>query len=372
MKNLNNSLKAAVLCCFLSASSIAVAQTVITIDNNPGSTTTFQTIQEAHDAASNGDIIYVQPSNGSYGAVTITKPLSIVGRSHHEPGKRSELSSVSLRSGGITLKGLYVSSIGSSLSSTPATPPFNDINIFECSASSITIGVTTAYTDTNYDNVAIIGNFIRSSISINADTGGVLVSSNTIIGGNFTTYNTTSAVFANNVFRASSTGANINLYNYSPSGTAILYNNMFIFNTSFNSLIVFQIGDFNLSNNLYYNYGTGNISFADTASSSFQESNTLANINPQFTDVDSTINRSFAGNSTYTPSFRPEDDLRLQAGSPALTGGGGGSEIGLYNNGFNYNIFGNPRNVPILDIESSDAAVQSGSNINVTVTAKAN
>ena len=75
-------------------------------------------------------------------------------------------------------------------------------------------------------------------------------------------------------------------------------------------------------------------------------------------DVNDTINGAF--------------DLTLQAGSPALTGGGGGSQIGLYNNGFRYNMIGNPNGIPTLDVISYDGAIEKGSNINVTITAKAN
>ena len=98
----------------------------------------------------------------------------------------------------------------------------------------------------------------------------------------------------------------------------------------------------------------------------------MANTDPQFTNVDPTVSQSFADNSSYNPSTRIEDDLTLQAGSPALTGGGGGSQIGLYNNGFRYNMIGNPNGIPTLDVISYDGAIEKGSNINVTITAKAN
>jgi len=371
MKNLNITLKAAVLCCAFLASTIAFAQTVITIDNNPGSTTTYQTIQEAHDAASSGDIIYVQPSNVNYGNLIIQKPITIVGRSHSEPGQRSEIGSVSLRSGGITIKGLYTNSISSSTSST-ATTPFVAIDIFECSISSLSIGTLTSNTTTNYDDVAIIGNYIRGGLVLLGDSGDVIVSNN-VIGGNdpIQTYNTVGAIFTNNIFRSSQNV--MRFYNYTASGTAILANNMFIFNFGSDGQIIFQNGIWGLANNLSYNYGTASTTLLEASSGTFDDNgSTISNTNPQFTNVDASISQSFAGTSTYDPLFRPEDDLTLQAGSPALTGGTGGSEIGLYNNGFNYSIFGNPRNIPILDIESSDAAVQAGSNINVIVTAKAN
>ncbi len=369
MKNLSITLNAAVLCCAFLAGSIAFAQTVITIDNNPGSTTTHQTIQAAHDAASSGDIIYVQPSGTNYGSVDIEKPLTIVGRSHSEPGKVSSLQTITINSSNITIKGISFSSLNNNgASSAPAPPPFIGLEVFECEFSSLTLGTTPSQTaSTVIDDVVFRGN-VFSSFTVFADTNDVLVSNN-IIRSSGTFYNSSSMVVANNIFNTSSTS--ITLQNVS-SGVVLMYNNMFINNESSDLNINFFSGPFNLSNNLTYNYGSGNAVFATVSGGTFQENNTLLDTDPQFTNVDSTISQSFAGSSTYNPAFRLEDNLTLQAGSPALTGGGGGSQIGLYNNGFNYNVLGNPRDIPLLDIESNDAAVPAGSTINVTVTAKAN
>lgn len=59
----------------------ASAQTIRRVNNNPGITGTniFTTIQAAHDAAVNGDIIYVEPSGTSYGNLDCTKQLTILG-----------------------------------------------------------------------------------------------------------------------------------------------------------------------------------------------------------------------------------------------------------------------------------------------------
>lgn len=57
------------------------AQTIRRVNNNPGITGTniYTTIQAAHDAAVNGDIIYVEPSTQSYGDLVCSKNLRIVG-----------------------------------------------------------------------------------------------------------------------------------------------------------------------------------------------------------------------------------------------------------------------------------------------------
>lgn len=365
-------LNALIICAFLLLVSSAMAQTIITIDNNPGSTTTYQTLQDAHDNATAGDIIYVQPSGTSYGTVTIDKSLSIVGRSHSEPGKISEIGSVNLRASNITLKGLSISNINTSSSaSAPTPPPYSGINIFECKFSSLTIGETNTEGTTTVDNVAIRGNVITSSINVYNDGNDVLISNNILTSSSpLSIYNVATTVVSNNIFKYQS-GA-INLYNYANSGTLLLFNNMFIFNYGADAYVRLNYGDFNLSNNLTFNYNGDNIvNFQSQSGGTYIENNTLANTDPLFTNVDASVNQSFAGSSNYDPITRLEDDLTLQTGSPALTGGGGGSQIGLFNNSFLYKKLGNPRGVPTLDVISYDGAVPKNGNINVTINAKA-
>lgn len=350
---------------------MATAQAIITIDNNANSTTTYTTIQDAHDNAAAGDIIYVQPSPTSYGEVTIDKALTIVGRSHSEPNKRSQIGNITLRSSNVTIKGMYISSFNSSTSGSPNPIPYTDISLLDNYASSISVGSTPSPSaPLEIDGMTIRGNVINAQFNMfNADN--VLVSNNVFTSNQpFTLYRTEGLVIANNVFKTS--GAIAYLYSYDTTQPAVLFNNMFIFNSNSASEVNVPTGDFALSNNLTYNYGSSQVSLTESGSGTISESNTLANTDPQFTDVDATVYASFAGIGTYNPATRLEDDLTLQAGSPALTGGVGGDEIGLYANGFRYQVIGNPSGVPLLDITSYDAAAPKNGNINVTITAKAN
>lgn len=52
---------------------------IITVDNNYPSIGDYTTIQAAHDAASDGDTIYLTPSDFIYQAITISKKLNIFG-----------------------------------------------------------------------------------------------------------------------------------------------------------------------------------------------------------------------------------------------------------------------------------------------------
>ena len=61
-----------------------LAQTIRRCNNNPGvaGVNMYTTIQAAHDAAAPGDVIYVEPSGISYGGLTCTKRLTIVGNGY--------------------------------------------------------------------------------------------------------------------------------------------------------------------------------------------------------------------------------------------------------------------------------------------------
>ena len=77
MKNLSASLLFVLLTL---AVQLASAQTIRRVnDNGITGTAIYATIQLAHDAAANGDIIQVEPSTTSYGNLTCTKQLTFVG-----------------------------------------------------------------------------------------------------------------------------------------------------------------------------------------------------------------------------------------------------------------------------------------------------
>ncbi|WP_452231802.1 hypothetical protein [Lacinutrix sp. MEBiC02595] len=370
MKTCTKTFKNALILCFTLVSTSLLAQTIITIDNNSGSTTTHQTIQAAHDAASAGDIIYVQPSGTSYGAVTIDKELTIVGRSHSEPSKVSQLASVIIRSSAVTLKGLKIASLNPQGSGAPIAPPFIGLDIDECYVTNLTLGEGNAAPIVVIDDIKIRGSLLTGNNYIYEDATNVLFSNNIFTYSSpLSIYNTTSLVVANNIFKFTSS---LSLTNSNVSGTAILYNNMFISNYGAEANVYFNTGDFNLSNNLTYNYAdTFNIIFTNGSGGTYLDSNTLTDINPLFTNIDNSVNGSLAGSGSYNPAYRLEEDLTLQSGSPALIGGGGGSEMGLHNNGFLYNMLGNPKGIPTLDVISYDGAVPKNGNINVTINAKA-
>ena len=55
------------------------AQSIIRVNNNAGIAADYTTLQAAHDAATAGDIIYLEFSPTSYGGCTFTKQLTVIG-----------------------------------------------------------------------------------------------------------------------------------------------------------------------------------------------------------------------------------------------------------------------------------------------------
>lgn len=371
MKTVTKQLKKITLLWILCLGANLAAQTVITIDNNPGSSTEFQTLQAAHNAAVAGDTIYVQPSETSYGNIIIDKPLIIVGRSHSELNNVSSADDITVRSSSVTIKGLKFDSFKSQTGGPQTTLPFTDVNVFECKMEEIQLGVSNTSPETVMDGVNIIGNVLDKTIDLTAfsDVTNVVISHNIIAGFLIKVHDPTGIVFSNNLFRKHNTIRV--MQNFSSSETLVLFNNMFISNFFNDQFIDFNTGDFNLINNLTFNYGDGNVVFRANGSATFSESNNLFNTDPLFTDVDPSVNLSAAGQSdTYDPNAYP-DDLTLQPSSPALTGGASGTEIGLFGNGFFYESVGNPRGIPTIEITNFQAAVPKNGTIQITIKAKA-
>lgn len=62
-----------------------VHATIITVDNNMPSIGDFTTLQAAHDAAVDNDTLLLFPSLVTYQAITISKPISIIGNGYYYP-----------------------------------------------------------------------------------------------------------------------------------------------------------------------------------------------------------------------------------------------------------------------------------------------
>ncbi|AWV97542.1 hypothetical protein [Arcticibacterium luteifluviistationis] len=99
-------MKQILLITLLFCQSIAFGQTIFRVNNTPGITgvNVYTNLQDAHDAASDGDIIYVEPSSEEYSPATLTKKLTIIGNGYFlqeneieiEDNLESRISSITL------------------------------------------------------------------------------------------------------------------------------------------------------------------------------------------------------------------------------------------------------------------------------------
>lgn len=110
-------MKTSTLCFGLMLISFAnIAQNVWTVDNRPGTTAQFLSVQAAIDAANEGDFIYIHPSPISYDNITINKEIHLRGIGHHPELGNGEFAAVNAimlftNNAGITASGSSISGL---------------------------------------------------------------------------------------------------------------------------------------------------------------------------------------------------------------------------------------------------------------------
>ena len=327
-----------------------------TVNNNPNTSADFADLQAAIDAATNGDIIYVQQSPTSYGAITINKELTIVGRSHSDSGYKSEIGTIFFDAGSsnTTIKGLKMNGIADAVS---IMATITNLTIFD---NDIGGGINIGSSKT-YDNILIQGNIIRSASWIRANTSNVLVNNNIFFSSQLNFYNTATLLFSNNIMAY---WAGTSFTNNS-TGLLNIDNCIFINNTSQDRITNFNplSGTIQVNNCITYNYGTGTFVFA-TGTGITINANNQEGTDPLFTSVDPSSPESIASADNTSKFDAANDDLTLQGGSPV-------SDDGLFQ-GYNFKNFGTPTGIPSIKVDSYSSTVPKNSNLTVTITAKTN
>lgn len=316
------------LCCMIS---FAVKATVHVVDNNPNNTTAYPTIQEAIDAASDNDTIYIQPSSTLYDNPLLTKPLVIIGAGRN-PNKQNHNTS---RMFNLTF------GTGSSGSSIQGLVITNIVN-----------GETT---DT--DNITITHCRIKMNLTIWGDNYYI---ANNVISQQFNT-----SIAAINVQNSGGSYSNIIIENNiiaswisSLEGSSnVLRNNLFVTNS--NSSTVFSSGVNGISsniiveNNIFYGSSpdfcngctfNNNITFQTTQDIlPYGSSSGVDNlIWFEIGFVNAPVPGLTVMNSLYT-----DRDFHLDTDAPGLTGGTDGNEIGLFGGSTPFSMNGEPP-IPVV------------------------
>jgi len=327
------------------------AQTIRRV-NNVGVTgpNIYSTLQAAHDASASGDIIYLEPSSISYGALNCVRPITIIGNGYFlQQNTGLQLDTRDALVGTVTFGN------GSAGSRITGCVLEGNVNI---GASNITVErnlFTTAYCYIGYtpatggvtvNSIVVRQNFINGNYSLilypagNTTISNVNVSNNIITGGISTAtsqYTRLSGILiSNNVLGTltGSTSANLEVDN------AVIKNNILTYTGTNNN--------FTPRNNAYNNNISGNTAFG-TANGNQQ------NIPP--TSV-------FVGGTAST-----DGAFQLRAApNTAIGTGENGTNVGAFGGTAPYRIAGIP-NVPTIYQYSQSVT---GNTLNATISTRSN
>jgi len=276
----------------LTVFSISTNATVWTVDSNPGNhAANFTDVQAAHDAAADGDTIYISGFNVSYGSVTVTKKLHIFGPGYFlNQNDSTQANTYAAITGDIFFQ-------AGSENSVIAGCYINTVHIY---ADSIT--VKRNYIDGNYcihlfddaDYNNIVQNYIHSSNSA------------MILDGNNNSINITSNFIRCNIpyrcIQTTTSSTNIIVENN------VLYGNLWLYNSV-------------ISNNIYRDG-----SFTGDAS------NTIVNNICSSTQFDTTGNnqQNVVMSTVFVASGTTDGQWQIDPAGPAAGTGTFGTDIGMF------------------------------------------
>jgi hypothetical protein len=340
------------------------AQTIRRVNNTPGlnDPNVYATAQAAHDAAAPNDIISLEPSaSPSYGSLTATKRITIVGPGYYldkNPNNFFDkrvptLNSVTFGNGSAnsTISGVDLSSI--TIQDVNVTVTRCQLSGISHSQSSIFVGGVQSLGN----NSTITNNFITASIS-----GSQYYNSSNVL-----TNVGINCVIANNIIG----------YSISTMSSCIINYNTF-FNTSgsaFNSII----GSTFTNNIIDARSATISYQVLPASNSGTTASNNIClgvnglptgggNVNGANPNI------VFTGTSNPSSTYSTDGDknFQLAVGSPALTAAAGGTQAGAFGNGANaYRLSGVP-NTPIVTSFISTGSGNNTTPLSITVSVRSN
>lgn len=369
------------------------AQNVFIADNNfsaPTGANIFPTIQEAVDAASPGDFIYVQPSVNLYGNAVFDKELHIRGIGFDLDKDLpfiSEMGFLTLENNSdntsdpsnSTIKGMQISVLTLRFQSGSVTYDLDGVIVENCLISSLT---GTAGATISTSNLEIIDSRINS-ISLTGANTNLLIRNNLITSGvNFISSSPQSVIITNNIvygfISKNSEGDSFIIKNNNFIGTknsstalsvmrdAVIANNIFYgrtpsnFATGVSTSVTFQRNIF--TNNLTYETGNDDLPPGGGGVGNTGDGNIVAS-SPLFVDV------------PILNTWADTHDFTLQAGSPVLGAGSDGEDIGITGGVFgftesNFQLDTTP--LPTIQILNTSTVINPGDDLDVRIRAKSN
>jgi hypothetical protein len=334
---------------------------VLRVNNTPGVNAPFSTFAAAQTAAATGDVIQLEPSNTSYGVLTVTKNVTIMGAGYLlGTGQNTGLQYTALEastgavnfnagSAGARITGLRI--LGAvAINVSTITVERNILFTQDYSGAydvNINGGVSPGISD-----VFVRGNWVYS---INGSgTSNNFNIANNIVSGAITLPSTMAGLVTNNLLCYDG--------GYNTGGTTYT-----IYNSLVTNNIMFKASGTNQTNNpIYYNKFTSGVAYNNTYTNNIGDynasfpNNGLANINNLNSTLASTI-------FVLTGSDDAKFTLKA-APSPARGSGTGGIDCGIFGGVQPYILSGIPNFPTIYQLNST----VSGTNLNVTLGTKTN
>ena len=291
----------------LLCSAMATYATVWSVDNNENSAGQFTDLQTALDTSivSAGDTLYVSGSPTSYGTITITRKVTLIGAGYNTNKENSHASVLNIayyQQKYDEFDNLLSTPNGSVITGFLITNYIylygtNNLTISRNKMESLNLVSGNGAITGNSNNIFIKNNII-SVVGDNTKSTNVVISNN-IITTHFSSFRSSSVVITNNLFIGDGQFYYVEY--------AVVTNNIFY------KKDVATNNDYCIFNN--------NISFQGTTTAFIYDNNTGANnqeaVNPLFVDVSGT-------------AFDYAHDYHLSANSPGKNAGTDGTDIGIF------------------------------------------
>lgn len=375
------------------AVSQSIGQDVFIADNNfnaPTGTNIFPTVQEAIDAASAGDFIYIQPSPNAYGSAVVEKELHLVGIGFNldkDFPHESVMVDITLRNN--------VDNTSNASNSTITGIRFQDLFPLKRSGLDYTLDGIKVY-NCDFDriywssvatapviaNAEIYDNYIDGqSVFANA-VSNLIFRNNYMEGINFFTSELSSAIISNNIIygiiEKTSEGDNV-----------IIQNNVFV-GSKGSSDSFDKLTDVIVANNIFYGRTPSETPTGNSTSTNFQRNIFTNNLsyetgNDELPPSGGGVSNSgdgniegsspLFGNVQLLNTWNSAYDFTLQGGSPAINAGSDGTDIGITGgpypfNGSNFVLDTTP--LPTIQILNTSTVINPGDDLDVRIKAKSN
>lgn len=372
----------------------SIGQNVFIADNNfnaPTGANIFPTIQQAVDAASAGDFIYIQPSPTTYGSVIIEKELHLVGIGFNldkDLPHESTMTDITLRNNvdnlinpsNSTITGLDIRDIypnkRSGLDYT-----LSGVKIYNCEINRLYWSSAATYPV--LDALEIYDNYITGGITFaNAVLNGLV--RNNLITGSFDLRSTSpnSIIITNNIIYGS--------IDKSSFGDNLIIQNNYFIGSKGNTVSFSVMLDAIIANNIFYGRTPSNATGGNSTSTNFQRNIFTNNLSyetgndelpPSGGGVDNSGDGNIEGSSPLFTnvlilnSWSSAYNFTLQAGSPALNAGSDGSDIGITGGPYPFtgtNFILDTTPLPTIQILNTSSVINPGDDLDVRIKAKSN